>query len=130
MHIHLDSRMDSLIYILDEPTIGLHESEKTELLRAITGLKDLGNAVIVVELIQKAGADSTHAGCPTGAGLSLRLRLNSAPGRPGGLEFPRGEVRPMHRAVSHRQLQAPGVGRRQDQTRHHGFTVVHENFNR
>jgi excinuclease ABC A subunit len=46
---HLDSRMDSLIYILDEPTVGLHESEKSELLHAITELRDLGNTVIVVE---------------------------------------------------------------------------------
>ncbi len=49
LNIHLDSRMDSLIYILDEPTIGLHESEKAELLHAITELKELGNTVIVVE---------------------------------------------------------------------------------
>ena len=46
---HLDSGMDSLIYILDEPTVGLHESEKEELLRSITALKELGNTVIVVE---------------------------------------------------------------------------------
>ncbi len=46
---HLDSRMDSLIYILDEPTVGLHESEKAELLRGINALKELGNTVIVVE---------------------------------------------------------------------------------
>ncbi len=46
---HLDSGMDSLIYILDEPTVGLHESEKTELLKSIRDLKELGNTVIVVE---------------------------------------------------------------------------------
>lgn len=46
---HLDSGMDSLIYILDEPTMGLHESEKAELLRSICALKELGNTVIVVE---------------------------------------------------------------------------------
>jgi excinuclease ABC A subunit len=45
----LDSKMDSLIYVLDEPTAGLHESEKTELLKSITELKELGNTVIVVE---------------------------------------------------------------------------------
>ena len=39
---HLDSGMDSLIYILDEPTVGLHESEKEELLRSITALKETG----------------------------------------------------------------------------------------
>ena len=46
---HLDSGMDYLIYILDEPTVGLHESEKTELLKSIIALKELGNTVIVVE---------------------------------------------------------------------------------
>ncbi len=49
LNSHLSSKMDSLIYILDEPTAGLHESEKTELLKSITELKDLGNTVIVVE---------------------------------------------------------------------------------
>jgi len=49
LHSHLDSKMDSLIYILDEPTIGLHESEKADLLESIKALKELGNTVIVVE---------------------------------------------------------------------------------
>lgn len=49
LNSHLDSKMDSLIYILDEPTVGLHEAEKAELLHAITALKELGNTVIVVE---------------------------------------------------------------------------------
>ncbi len=49
LNSHLESKMDSLIYILDEPTAGLHESEKTELLKSIKALKDLGNTVIIVE---------------------------------------------------------------------------------
>ncbi|MDY6934917.1 MAG: excinuclease ABC subunit UvrA [Spirochaetota bacterium] len=49
LNSHLESKMDSLIYILDEPTIGLHESEKAELLQSINALKELGNTVIVVE---------------------------------------------------------------------------------
>ncbi|PKO13873.1 MAG: excinuclease ABC subunit A [Chloroflexi bacterium HGW-Chloroflexi-10] len=49
LHSHLDSKMDSLIYILDEPTVGLHQSEKAELLKSIRALKELGNTVIVVE---------------------------------------------------------------------------------
>jgi excinuclease ABC A subunit len=49
LHSHLDSKMDSLIYILDEPTKGLHESEKEVILAAIKKLKELGNSVIVVE---------------------------------------------------------------------------------
>jgi len=49
LNAHLDSKMDSLIYILDEPTAGLHESEKTELLHSLYELKKLGNTVIVVD---------------------------------------------------------------------------------
>lgn len=49
LNSHLNSKMDSLIYILDEPTAGLHESEKAELLKSINELKELGNTVIVVE---------------------------------------------------------------------------------
>jgi excinuclease ABC A subunit len=49
LNSHLDSKMDSLIYILDEPTAGLHECEKEELLKSINELKELGNTVIVVE---------------------------------------------------------------------------------
>jgi excinuclease ABC A subunit len=46
---HLDSKMDSLIYVLDEPTVGLHEIEKGDLLEQIEALRRLGNTVIVVE---------------------------------------------------------------------------------
>jgi len=60
LNMHLDSRMDSLIYILDEPTIGLHESEKAELLHAITKLKELGNTVIVVEHDRNTIAMADH----------------------------------------------------------------------
>jgi excinuclease ABC A subunit len=49
LNSHLESKMDSLIYILDEPTSGLHESEKTDLLNSIKELKNIGNTVIVVE---------------------------------------------------------------------------------
>jgi len=49
LNSHLDSRMDSLIYIFDEPTSGLHEFEKQEILQAILKLKKSGNTVIIVE---------------------------------------------------------------------------------
>ena len=45
----LDSRMDSIIYVLDEPTVGLHEIEKADLLEQLEDLRSLGNTVIVVE---------------------------------------------------------------------------------
>ncbi|MHA2270015.1 MAG: excinuclease ABC subunit UvrA, partial [Promethearchaeota archaeon] len=46
---HLDAGLDSLIYILDEPSMSLHEQEKDSLINILQRLKDLGNSVIVVE---------------------------------------------------------------------------------
>jgi excinuclease ABC A subunit len=60
LNFHLDSKMDSLIYILDEPTVGLHESEKAELLKSIIALKELGNTVIVVEHDRNTIAMAEH----------------------------------------------------------------------
>lgn len=49
LNSHLESKLDSLIYVLDEPAVGLHECEKQELHKSIKELRDLGNTVIVVE---------------------------------------------------------------------------------
>jgi excinuclease ABC subunit A len=38
-----------VLYILDEPTIGLHQRDNERLLRTLEGLRDLGNSVLVVE---------------------------------------------------------------------------------
>ena len=46
---HLDGGLDSLIYILDEPSMSLHEQEKDSLIQTLKELKDLGNTVIIVE---------------------------------------------------------------------------------
>jgi len=49
LHLHLDSGLDSLIYIFDEPLAGLHPSEKQNMIKAVKELRDIGNTVIVVE---------------------------------------------------------------------------------
>jgi excinuclease ABC subunit A len=38
-----------VLYILDEPSIGLHQRDNERLLRSLEGLRDLGNCVLVVE---------------------------------------------------------------------------------
>jgi excinuclease ABC subunit A len=38
-----------VLYILDEPSIGLHQRDNERLLQALTRLRDLGNTVLVVE---------------------------------------------------------------------------------
>jgi excinuclease ABC A subunit len=45
----LDSELNGLIYVMDEPTLGMHQLEKKNLDLMINELKDLGNSVIVVE---------------------------------------------------------------------------------
>ncbi|MFA9463108.1 MAG: ABC transporter [Velocimicrobium sp.] len=49
LHLHLESRLDSLIYVFDEPMAGLHPSEKHGMIKALKELRELGNTVIVVE---------------------------------------------------------------------------------
>lgn len=45
----LSSGLSGLIYILDEPSIGLHPKDTEELIRTLKQLRDAGNSVIVVE---------------------------------------------------------------------------------
>ncbi|HHT96964.1 MAG TPA: excinuclease ABC subunit UvrA [Clostridiales bacterium] len=45
----IGSGLVGVVYILDEPSIGLHQRDNGKLLSALTKLKDLGNTLIVVE---------------------------------------------------------------------------------
>ena len=46
---YIIAEMDSIIFVFDEPTIGLHEIEKENLMRIVRRLVDSGNTVVVVE---------------------------------------------------------------------------------
>lgn len=43
------SRLTGALYVLDEPTIGLHQRDNTRLIETLEELRDLGNTIIVVE---------------------------------------------------------------------------------
>ena len=43
------SRLVGVLYVLDEPSIGLHPRDNNRLLNTLEGLRDLGNTVLVVE---------------------------------------------------------------------------------
>ena len=45
----IGSGLSGVLYVLDEPTIGLHQRDNTRLLSTLTNLKNLGNTLIVVE---------------------------------------------------------------------------------
>ena len=45
----IGSQLVNVLYILDEPSIGLHQRDNERLIRSLKELRDLGNSVIVVE---------------------------------------------------------------------------------
>ena len=45
----IGSQLVNVLYILDEPSIGLHQRDNERLIRSLKDLRDLGNTVIVVE---------------------------------------------------------------------------------
>ncbi|MFL5180396.1 MAG: excinuclease ABC subunit UvrA, partial [Microvirga sp.] len=45
----IGSGLTGVLYVLDEPSIGLHQRDNERLLATLRGLRDLGNTVIVVE---------------------------------------------------------------------------------
>jgi excinuclease ABC subunit A len=45
----IGSRLMGVLYVLDEPSIGLHPRDNARLLKTLEGLRDIGNTVLVVE---------------------------------------------------------------------------------
>ena len=45
----IGSQLVNVLYILDEPSIGLHQRDNRRLINSLSALRDLGNSVIVVE---------------------------------------------------------------------------------
>ncbi len=45
----IGSKLSGVLYVLDEPSIGLHQKDNDRLITTLLGLRDLGNTVIVVE---------------------------------------------------------------------------------
>ena len=60
----IGSSLTGVLYILDEPSIGLHQRDNAKLLDTLERLRDLGNTVIVVE------HDEETIRAPTGSSTS------------------------------------------------------------
>jgi len=45
----IGSKLSGVIYVLDEPSIGLHQNDNDKLIKTLISLRDIGNTVIVVE---------------------------------------------------------------------------------
>jgi excinuclease ABC subunit A len=54
----IGSELTGVIYVLDEPSIGLHQRDNQKLLAALKHLRDIGNSVVVVEHDREAMEES------------------------------------------------------------------------
>src|SRR3990167_5581383 len=80
----IGSQLAGVLYVLDEPSIGLHQSDNIKLINSLKNLRDLGNTVIVVEhdretiessdfMIDLGPAAGEHGGKVCIAGLTKDL---------------------------------------------------------
>jgi excinuclease ABC subunit A len=111
----IGSRLVGVLYILDEPSIGLHQRDNARLLNTLRQLRDLGNTVIVVEHDEETMQAADHL-----------IDLGPGAGKHGGLVIAEGtvdEVRANKESITGRYLRGeleipiPEVRRRMDPSR-------------
>jgi excinuclease ABC subunit A len=56
----IGSGLTGVLYVLDEPSIGLHQRDNSKLIQTLKKLKDLGNTVLVVEHDQETMEESDY----------------------------------------------------------------------
>ncbi len=85
----IGSGLTGVLYVLDEPSIGLHQRDNARLLTSLKGLRDLGNSVLVVEhdeeailtadhVIDMGPAAGVHGGAVVAEGLPADIMANPA----------------------------------------------------
>jgi excinuclease ABC subunit A len=83
----IGSGLTGVLYVLDEPSIGLHQRDNDRLLISLKGLRDLGNSVLVVEhdedailqadyVIDMGPAAGVHGGQIIAQGLPEEIKAN------------------------------------------------------
>jgi excinuclease ABC subunit A len=81
----IGSRLVNVLYILDEPSIGLHQRDNRRLIQALKQLRDSGNSVIVVEHDREMILSADHI-IDMGPGAGLHGGLVVAEGTPGEIK--------------------------------------------
>jgi len=56
----LGTQLSGVLYVLDEPSIGLHPRDQKKLLQSLKNLRDMGNSVIVVEHDEETMLEADH----------------------------------------------------------------------
>ena len=94
----IGSSLVGVLYILDEPSIGLHQRDNDKLIATLERLRDLGNTVLVVEHDEDTMRAADHL-VDIGPG---RRRARRPRGRPGHRRGGRAGAGVAHRAVPRR----------------------------
>ncbi len=81
----IGSRLVGVLYVLDEPSIGLHQRDNHRLLETLAGLRDLGNTVLVVEHDEDTIRAADHV-VDLGPGAGRAGGWIVAQGSPGDIE--------------------------------------------
>src|SRR5687768_2227151 len=111
----IGSRLVGVLYILDEPSIGLHQRDNARLLSTLRQLRDLGNTVIVVEHDEETMLEADHL-----------IDLGPGAGKHGGIVIAEGTVKEVMQhpsSITAKYLRAemsiaiPSQRRQADQTR-------------
>ena len=100
----IGSGLTGVMYVLDEPSIGLHQRDNARLIETLKHLRDLGNSVIVVEHDEEAIRAADYV-----------VDMGPGAGHAGGRDRRRGHARADHRLArfAHRQVpRARAVDRR------------------
>jgi len=83
----IGSNLMGVLYILDEPSIGLHQRDNEKLIKTLKGLRDIGNTLIVVEhdldtilaadyIVDMGPGAGVHGGHITGDGTPKEIMAN------------------------------------------------------
>jgi excinuclease ABC subunit A len=87
----IGSGLTGVLYVLDEPTIGLHQRDNRQLLAALERLRDLGNSLLVVEHDRDTLEAADHI-LDFGPGAGTEGGVLVASGSPGGLNGQNGSL--------------------------------------
>ena len=101
----LGSRLVGAMYVLDEPTIGLHQRDNDKLIKTLLELRDLGNTIVIVEhdedtiyasdyIVDIGPAAGVHGGNVIAAGwMDDLLTAKTNPSKSRTLAYLRGEAK-------------------------------------
>jgi excinuclease ABC subunit A len=106
----IGSGLTGVLYVLDEPSIGLHQRDNDRLLTTLKNLRDQGNTVIVVEHDEEAIREADYV-FDMGPGAGVHGGTIVSHGTPGEIAADAGSITGQYLAGT-REIAVPGVRRK------------------